>query len=283
MLKLMELMCNGGSNANLTPAHAPACPDSCLIRFHGDCLADQPPSPLHNHNRLPQVLCQARGSSTGAVLAELRALGCSGRALRQLYAGCGSAALCSAAIGAVYLLAFYSAKRVVAAAATTAAAAKQQQQQQQLVVAAGQPHERQRPAGKAGSGSQLADGSVAHLPLNSEGSHPLVSGNCAGRAWRPVGSLWAAAIQQRGCLVGGRHRVHANTRHPAPAPVSQVASLAGVIASLAGSVFEAPMEMFKLRTQVGRGQEAHWSVQGVGCWRRSAGLQPPRPVLSRTV
>ena len=39
-----------------------------------------------------KVLCQARGASTGAVLAELRALGCSGRALRQLYAGCGSAA-----------------------------------------------------------------------------------------------------------------------------------------------------------------------------------------------
>ncbi|PRW33110.1 mitochondrial carrier [Chlorella sorokiniana] len=151
-----------------------------------------------------KVLCQARGSSTGAVLAELRALGCSGRALRQLYAGCGSAALCSAAIGAVYLLAFYSAKRLVAAAATTAAAAKQQQQQQQqLVVAAGQPHERQRPAANAGSASQLADGSSAHPPLNSEGTHPLV------------------------------------------------ASLAGVIASLAGSVFEAPMEMFKLRTQAG--------------------------------
>ena len=167
------------------------------------------------------MLCQARGSSTGAVLAELRALGCSGRALRQLYAGCGSAALCSAAIGAVYLLAFYSAKRVVAAAATTAAAAKQQQQQQQqLIVAAGQPHERQRPAGQAGSGSQLADGSVAHPPLNSEGTHPLVSGSCAGKTWQPVGSLWAAASQQRGCLLGGRRRVQANTRHPAPAPAS---------------------------------------------------------------
>ena len=139
----------------------------------------KPPRSITSHaHSLSQVLCQARGSSTGAVLAELRALGCSSRALRQLYAGCGSAALCSAAIGAVYLLAFYSAKRLVAAAATTAAAAKQQQQQQQqqqqLVVAAGQPHERLQPGAKAGSGSQLADGSTAHPPLNSEGTHPLV-------------------------------------------------------------------------------------------------------------
>jgi hypothetical protein len=60
------------------------------------------------------VLCQARGASAAAVLAELALAGRArpGAAIRQLYAGCGAAALCSAAIGAVYLLAFYSAKRL---------------------------------------------------------------------------------------------------------------------------------------------------------------------------
>lgn len=137
------------------------------------------------------MLCQARGCSAAAVLAELRAPGCNARMLRQLYAGCGSAALCSAAIGAVYLLAFYSAKRLGAAVAARGSAAAAPQQQQQ---AGGR---------KADAGSQLADGSAGHPPLSREGTHPLV------------------------------------------------ASLAGVVASLAGSVFEAPMEMFKLRTQVG--------------------------------
>lgn len=132
-----------------------------------------------------KVLCQARGTNTGAVLAELRALGCNTRAARQLYAGCGSAALCSAAIGAIYLLAFYSAKRL----GTAALAAQQRRQQQQGRF---QP----RVAGVAG-GAGSEGQAVA-----SEGTHPLV------------------------------------------------ASLAGVAASLAGSVFEAPMEMFKLRTQV---------------------------------
>ncbi|KAI3431773.1 hypothetical protein D9Q98_010529 [Chlorella vulgaris] len=133
-----------------------------------------------------KVLCQARGTNTGAVLAELRALGCNTRAARQLYAGCGSAALCSAAIGAIYLLAFYSAKRL----GTAALAAQQRRQQQQGRF---QP----RVAGVAG-GAGSEGQAVA-----SEGTHPLV------------------------------------------------ASLAGVAASLAGSVFEAPMEMFKLRTQAG--------------------------------
>ena len=150
-----------------------------------------------------KVLCQARGASTGAVLAELRALGCSGRALRQLYAGCGSAALCSAAIGAMYLLTFYSAKRL-GTAMLGSAEDRQQQQQQQLSSSSGG---RQQP-GSSGKGSQQPGGSAtAHPPVapNSEATHPLV------------------------------------------------ASLAGVVASLAGSVFEAPMEMFKLRTQVGGG------------------------------
>ena len=209
------------------------------------------------------MLCQARGSSAGAVLAELRALGCSGRALRQLYAGCGSAALCSAAIGAVYLLAFYSAKRLVAAAATGATAQKQQQQQQQLVVGAGQPHERRQPGGKSGrsgSGSQLADGSTAHLPLNSEGTHPLVSAvGCA--ALQGAAGLCLAAETAGVLLVlgGALPQLRPSCIAPltqrashAPSFAPQVASLAGVIASLAGSVFEAPMEMFKLRTPVCR-------------------------------
>ena len=177
----------------------------------------------------PQVLCQARGASTAAVIAELRALGCNGAALRKLYAGCGSAALCSAAIGAVYLLTFYSAKRVGAAFL-----AQQQQQLQQLQQQQQQPSGRQQQPAKHGSacGSQLADGGAGHPPLSCEGTHPLV------------------------------------------------ASLAGVVASLAGSVFEAPMEMFKLRTQVGAAAasgrcwwrvvcckpKVWWGLGAVDCW-----------------
>lgn len=138
------------------------------------------------------MLCQARGASATAVLRELRAAGRPGAALRQLYAGCGSAALCSAAIGAIYLLAFYSAKRLATKAASSATARQQQQQRQGSAS-----------AGSSSGGSQLGDGAGRHPPLNSEGTHPLV------------------------------------------------ASAAGLAASLAGSVFEAPMEMFKLRTQAG--------------------------------
>jgi hypothetical protein len=126
-----------------------------------------------------KVLCQARGAPAAAVLAELRRSGRPAAALRSLYAGCGSAALCSAAIGAVYLLAFYSARRLGAAVA-----AKQQHRRQQR---GGQQ------AGARGSGGPA--GSAA------EGTSALV------------------------------------------------ASAAGVAASLAGSLLEAPMEMFKLRTQ----------------------------------
>lgn len=70
-----------------------------------------------------KVQCQARGASTATVLRDLAGRGPSA-ALRALYAGCGSAALGAAALGSVYLVAFFAAKRVGHAAV----AARQQRQ-----------------------------------------------------------------------------------------------------------------------------------------------------------
>ena len=139
-------------------------------------------------------MCQARGASTGVVIRELAAMGFNARTLRTLYAGCGPSAVCSAAIGAVYLLAFYALKR-----AGTQLACQQQQQRR-----------RRQPAGAAAS--QLGGAGSARPPLNSEGTHPVV------------------------------------------------ASLAGTGASLVGSIFEAPMESFKLRAQV-----SSWLGFGLPC------------------
>ena len=58
-----------------------------------------------------KVQCQAQGSCVRGVLSGLRArhLG-PVQTLRSMYAGCGSAATCSAIIGAAYLVTFYHTK-----------------------------------------------------------------------------------------------------------------------------------------------------------------------------
>lgn len=58
-----------------------------------------------------KVQCQAQGTCVSGVLACLQArqLGPL-QTLRAMYAGCGSSALCSTVIGAVYLVAFYQTK-----------------------------------------------------------------------------------------------------------------------------------------------------------------------------
>jgi solute carrier family 25 (mitochondrial S-adenosylmethionine transporter), member 26 len=68
-----------------------------------------------------KVLCQARGASTGAVLASLMAAGPSA-ATAALYAGVGSAAMGAAAVGSVYFLAFQMMRRGVAADGSAASA-----------------------------------------------------------------------------------------------------------------------------------------------------------------
>lgn len=58
-----------------------------------------------------KVRCQANGQGAGPALRELLAHGLHEKTIRQLYAGLGSAAACSALIGAAHLLVFYGAKR----------------------------------------------------------------------------------------------------------------------------------------------------------------------------
>jgi solute carrier family 25 S-adenosylmethionine transporter 26 len=68
-----------------------------------------------------KVQCQARGCSAGTALTRTLALGPTA-ALRTLYAGMGGAAAGAAAIGSLYLLTFYAAKRAGASLARVAAA-----------------------------------------------------------------------------------------------------------------------------------------------------------------
>ncbi len=144
---------------------------------------------------LSQVRCQAQGASTGVVLAELRAMGASTRTLRTLYAGMGSSALCSAVIGALYLLAFYTVKRVGGDFA-------QRRQQQMAASAAGQQRQRQvaaarSPAATAAMGSQLVDGTTQRPPLNAEGTHPLVA-SLAGVSASIIASVFEAPSEWLG-------------------------------------------------------------------------------------
>lgn len=140
-----------------------------------------------------KVRCQAQGANAGTVLQELRGMGCKISTVRALYAGMGSAALCSAVIGAFYLLSFYTVKRV----GNRMVQQHQRQQQVQQAVAAASLSLQAAPQpdgdGAAPSG----------LPSQAEGTHPLV------------------------------------------------ASLAGVSASVVASIFESPMETYKLRAQAG--------------------------------
>lgn len=70
-----------------------------------------------------KVQVQARAATTGAVLTELLALG-PAAVVRTLYAGVGSAAVGAAAMGSIYLVAFFGAKRIGQSVATAAAAAR---------------------------------------------------------------------------------------------------------------------------------------------------------------
>ncbi|GAB4823614.1 hypothetical protein N2152v2_010660 [Parachlorella kessleri] len=146
-----------------------------------------------------KVRCQAQGANASVVLSELRSMGVSGRTLRSLYAGMGSSALCSAVIGALYLLAFYTVKRV----GGDVMQRRQMQRRSLEGLQQGQQCCRSPQGSAAATGSQLANGTSQRPPLNAEGTHPLV------------------------------------------------ASLAGVSASVIASVFEAPMETYKLRAQAG--------------------------------
>lgn len=113
-------------------------------------------------------------------------MGASWRTVRTLYAGMGSAALCSAVIGAFYLLAFYTVKRVGSEVA-------QRHQQQRAVAAAGGTTSRR---GAQTTGSQLADGTTQRPPLNVEGTHPLVA-SLAGISASIVASVFEAPSEWR--------------------------------------------------------------------------------------
>lgn len=54
-----------------------------------------------------QVKCQAHGTSTRAVLAELRGLGSKRAGVASLYRGLGASAIVAAMVGAVYLSSFH--------------------------------------------------------------------------------------------------------------------------------------------------------------------------------
>lgn len=160
-----------------------------------------------------QVRCQAQGANAGVILRELRAMGPSMRTLRTLYAGMGSSALCSAVIGAFYLLAFYTVKRVGGEAA-----GRWQRRQAAGVAAAGavaaaggSESSESRGSGRLlqqTMGSQLADGTSARPPLNVEGTHPLVA-SLAGISASVIASVFEAPSEccwggVRGCVLGLR-------------------------------------------------------------------------------
>ena len=146
------------------------------------------------HPPAVKVRCQAQGTSAAVVLAELRAMGFSAATLRTLYAGCGSAALCSAVIGAFYLLAFYTVKRLGSEVAARHTARRSG-------AAAAPSAGRSTNSGAAGSGSQLADGTAGRPPLNAEGTHPLVA-SLAGVSASVIASVFEAPSEwrRRGCL-----------------------------------------------------------------------------------
>jgi hypothetical protein len=106
-----------------------------------------------------KVQVQARGSSTLAVLFDLSAAG-PAAAARRLYAGCGSAAVGAAALGSLYLVTFFAAKRLGQAAAdgqaAAAAAAAKHPRQQEPAAAAREQQQQQQGAGGAGGARSAA-------------------------------------------------------------------------------------------------------------------------------
>lgn len=121
-------------------------------------------------------------------------MGLNMRTVRTLYAGMGSAALCSAVIGAFYLLAFYTVKRVGNDFAQRRQQRLRQQQQQQSSSSQQQGRRQQK---VQTTGSQLADGTNQRPPLNVEGTHPLVA-SLAGVSASVIASVFEAPSESWG-------------------------------------------------------------------------------------
>ena len=174
-----------------------------------------------------KVQCQAQGARVGDVISCLRAQNLGPlQLLRTLYAGCGSAATCSAVIGAVYLVTFFHAKRMLSRCAQ-----------------AGLPLSSSGVIGKAAwdgcQGRVIFKISLCQKKwCNSSCVITYLFIGCAFMVCR--------AAERRA------HSRHQSGAVGAAGSSPSVALAAACTSSLLTSIFESPMEMFKHRTQVCR-------------------------------
>ena len=138
-----------------------------------------------------KVRCQAAGNGTVQVLNDVFSTGFKRSNIRHLYAGAGSAALCSAIIGAAHLLVFYAVKR-------------------------------------AGTNANEID-TIRNIKNNKNNSSTTSS---------------SSSSSSKDVTTSSSTSMNGNST-----PI--IASLAGLAASLAGSLLEVPVENWRVRAQAG--------------------------------